>query len=78
MVDKTVMIQTPSGKDYMVKTSYCIRYNHGALGCSFVIHELNPVVFNDGTISDNELEEVESALAFKLVNDFEDDNPDIF
>lgn len=69
---KTHTVTLDSGSQYEVTADHELHFQQGAVGCSLVIHAVRPVNKLDTAITDQLLEEIESALAYKIIDEYND------
>ena len=65
-----------SKDQYEVTADHELHYQKGAVGCSLTIHSVKPIGRTDTAITDQLLEEIESALAYKIIDEYNDENTD--
>jgi hypothetical protein len=73
---KTHTVNLESGEQYEVTADHELHYQQGAVGCSLVIHSVKPVNKLDTAITDELLEQLESALAYLIIDEYNDDDTD--
>lgn len=65
-----------SGSMYEVMADHELHFQRGAVGCSLTIHSVKPMGGLDTAITDQLLEEIESALAYKIIDEYNDGDTD--
>lgn len=69
---KTHFVTNERGDIYEVVADHVIHCEHGAVGCSLTIHSIKPTNRMDVAITDELKEELESALAYKIIDEYND------
>jgi hypothetical protein len=73
---KTHVVCIDSGNNYEVTADHELHFQQGAIGCSLTIHSVKPMGGLDTAITDQLLEEIESALAYKIIDEYNDGDTD--
>lgn len=70
---KVFTVDLESGQSYNVLTEYEIHHDENdSVGCSLSVIEAWPVKANDTAITSFTMSEIESALAYKIVDEYND------
>lgn len=73
---KTHIVSLDSGDQYEVTADHELHFQQGAVGCSLVVHSVKPLSRLDVAITDQLLEQIESALAYLIIDEHNDNDTD--
>lgn len=66
------IVDLESGNQYEVNADYEIHHIYNSIGCSLIINSIKPINDFDTPISDQLITEIESALAYKIIDIYND------
>lgn len=73
---KTHKVTLDNGSEYEVTADHELHFQQGAVGCSLSVHSVRPVNKLDTAITDQLMEQIESALAYKIIDEYNDGDTD--
>ena len=72
MNTRTFTVTLEDMTQYSVTAGYAVSFEYDTFGCSLVIHAVKPITKTDHALTENRMSEIESAVAYLIVDEHED------